>query len=134
MSGWDVVTGALADGRAGFERLPRPRTETALAEARALSLPSGEVTKTLVVRTRDGFARAVIPASERLVLRQVRDIVGGGKHTHLATKRSWGASTALDLGAIPPVGKSIRVSTNDLGGIGPARARRRNLPGRGSRG
>ena len=39
-----------------------------------------------MVRTRDGFTRAVIPASERLDLRNVRDIVGGRKHTHLATE------------------------------------------------
>ena len=48
MSAPDVLTAALAEANVDSELLPHPRTERALAEARALGVPSGEVAKTLV--------------------------------------------------------------------------------------
>jgi len=107
MSAPDVVTSALADANVQFELLPHPRTERALAEARALSVPSAEVAKTLVLRTPDGFLRAVLPASERLDLRKVRRAVGGGKRVHLATEEDLAREyPEFELGAVPPFGGS----------------------------
>jgi Ala-tRNA(Pro) deacylase len=99
----DIVTTALADAKIDFELLPHPRTERALAEAQALGVPSEEVAKTLVLRTPDGFLRAVVPASERLDLRKVRGVVGGGKRTHLATEEDLRREyPEFELGAVPP--------------------------------
>jgi Ala-tRNA(Pro) deacylase len=105
MNARDVVTSALDDADVRFELLPHPRTERALAEARALSVPTGEVAKTLVLRTPEGFVRAVLPASERLDLPKVRTVVGGGKRTHLATEEDLGREySEFELGAVPPFG------------------------------
>ena len=107
MNARDVVTTALADANVHFELLPHPRTERALAEAWALSVPSGEVAKTLVLRTPDGFLRAVLPASERLDLPKLRTVVGGGKRTHLATEQDLAREyPEFELGAVPPFGGS----------------------------
>jgi Ala-tRNA(Pro) deacylase len=105
----DVVTTALEDANVQFELLSHPRTDRALAEARALNVPSGEVAKTLVLTTPEGFVRAVLPASERLDLLKVRSMVGGGKRTHLATEEDLGREySEFELGAVPPFGGARR--------------------------
>src|SRR5262245_2814671 len=129
MNARDHVTTALDDANVHFEPLPHPRTDRALAEARALGLPSGEVAKTLVLRTPEGFLRAVLPASERLDLPKVRRVVGGGKRSHLATEEDLAREySEFELGAVPPFGN----------GSGPTRAQRRVVrrtgPVRGPRG
>jgi Ala-tRNA(Pro) deacylase len=107
MNARDIVTTALNDANVPFELLPHPRTERALAEARALNVPSGEVAKTLVLRTPEGFVRAVLPASERLDLPKVRMALGGGKRTHLATEEDLAREySEFELGAVPPFGGS----------------------------
>ena len=55
--------------------LPHERTMTAKAEAHALGVDPDEVAKTLVLISPSGFVRAVIPASERLDLRKVRELL-----------------------------------------------------------
>jgi Ala-tRNA(Pro) deacylase len=105
MSARDIVTTVLAEANVGFELLPHRRTQSALAEARALSLPATEVAKTLVLKTPEGFLRALIPASGRLDLRKVRGVVGGGKGTHLATEEDLAREyPEFELGAVPPFG------------------------------
>jgi Ala-tRNA(Pro) deacylase len=105
----DVVIAALEDASVPFELLPHPRTERALAEAQALNVPSGEVAKTLVLRTPEGFVRAVLPASERLDLPKVRTMVGGSKRTHLATEEDLAREySEFELGAVPPFGGTRR--------------------------
>lgn len=84
--------------------LPHRHTETAADEAKALDLPASKVAKTIVLTTPDGFVRAVLPASERLDLRKVRDLLD----THevgLATEEQLaGAYPDWELGAVPPLG------------------------------
>jgi Ala-tRNA(Pro) deacylase len=64
------------------------------------------VAKTLVVRTPEGFVRAVVPASRRIDLHKVRDVVGGsGKQVVLAHEDELVAAyPEFELGAVPPVG------------------------------
>lgn len=105
MASKDLTTVLEAEGVA-FELLPHGHTETALAEAEALGLDPADVAKTIVVETPDGYARAVLPASERLDVRKLSSFLGAGtKKVHLATedalKRDYGE---FELGAVPPVG------------------------------
>jgi Ala-tRNA(Pro) deacylase len=105
MSASDAVTAALTALDIGFEVLPHAPVETALAEARVLHVAPEEVAKTLLVRTGSDYVRAVLPASERLDLRKVRRLVGGDKHTHLATEEDLQRDyPEFQLGAIPPFG------------------------------
>jgi Ala-tRNA(Pro) deacylase len=109
MNARDLVTSALDEANVHYELLPHPRTERALAEARALKVPSGEVAKTLVLKTPEGFVRAVLAASERLDLLKVRTLVGGGKRTHLATEEDLAREySEFELGAVPPFGGTRR--------------------------
>lgn len=89
----------------GYDVIPHPRTETALDEAAAIGVRTGEVAKTLVVKTPDGYARAVLPASERIDMRKLREVLDGGKEIRLATEGELERDyPEFELGAVPPFG------------------------------
>jgi Ala-tRNA(Pro) deacylase len=101
------VAALLEEAGVGYEVLPHAHTETAAAEAEALGVSPGEVAKTLVVTTPTGHVRAVVPASERLDLGKLRDVLAeGGRHkVHLATEEDLGRDYGdFELGAVPPFG------------------------------
>ncbi len=92
-----------------YELLPHARTESAGAEAQALGVDPGEVAKTLVLTAPEGFVRAVVPGSERIDLHKVRELLGGGKRTHLLTEDDLErAYPEFELGAVPPFGGERR--------------------------
>jgi Ala-tRNA(Pro) deacylase len=99
------VTGILDEAGVDYELLAHPRTETATAEAEALGVDPGEVAKTLVLSTPAGYVRAVVPASDRIDLRKVREHVEGGKRIHLASEEDLERDYPdFELGAVPPFG------------------------------
>jgi Ala-tRNA(Pro) deacylase len=88
-----------------FERLPHRRTDSAAEEAETLGIDPHDVAKTIVVATEQGFVRAVIPASERLDVRKVRQLFALHGHPHLAHEEELAATyPSFELGAIPPIG------------------------------
>jgi len=100
-----VLSRALALESVDYEVIEHPRTETATAEARALGVPLDEVAKTVVLVTAGGHVRAVLPASERLDLSRVREILGDGKTVHLASEEELAHDYPMfELGAVPPLG------------------------------
>jgi Ala-tRNA(Pro) deacylase len=101
-----TLTRALDDAAARYELLPHAHTESALAEADALGVSPDDVAKTIVVKTPDGYVRAVLPASQRIDLRKVRGVVGGSKKKiHLAHEDQLVAAyPEFELGAVPPIG------------------------------
>ena len=104
------VRHVLDEAGVDYELLTHAHSETATAEAEALGLAVGDVAKTLVLRTPDGYLRAVLPASERLDLRKVRELLGAGKHkVDLATEDDLRRDfPEFELGAVPPVGGGRR--------------------------
>ena len=104
------VTRVLDEGGASYELLPHAHTERAADEAQALGLSPDEVAKTLVLAVPDGHVRAVLPASERIDLRKVREILGvGKKKVHLASEEDLTRDyPEFDLGAVPPFGGGSR--------------------------
>jgi Ala-tRNA(Pro) deacylase len=86
-----------------FDLIRHERTETASDEARAIGVPPEEVAKTIVLASGEGFVRAVVPASGRLDLHKVRDLLDG--QARLATEAELVLAYPLyELGAIPPLG------------------------------
>ena len=100
------VTSFLDEAGLDFDVLEHAHTERAADEAAALGVSPTEVAKTLVVTTPEGNVRAVLPASERIDLRKVGDLVGASrKKVHLATEDDLARDYAeFDLGAVPPFG------------------------------
>jgi Ala-tRNA(Pro) deacylase len=106
------VTSFLDEAGIDYKVLEHRHTERAADEAAALGVGPEEVAKTLVLATPEGSVRAVLPASERIDLRKVGNLIGvGGKKVQLASEgdlaRDYGE---FELGAVPPFGgKSDRV-------------------------
>jgi prolyl-tRNA editing enzyme YbaK/EbsC (Cys-tRNA(Pro) deacylase) len=115
---------------AAYELLPHAHTESAFAEAQALGLEPDDVAKTLIVKTLEGYLRAVVPAAARLDERKLRDLTGGSKKdVHLATEDDLRRDYPdFELGAVPPAGGARRdpviVDTRVTArGVGRARGR-----------
>ena len=103
------VTSVLDEAGVGYKLLPHAHTETAAAQAVTLGLPPSQVAKTLVVRTPSGYLRALLPASERLDLRKVRDLLADREHSHLASEEHLARDyPEFELGAVPPLGGARR--------------------------
>src|SRR5918996_5032520 len=69
------------------------------AEARAAGVEPENAAKTLLLRDGDEYRLAVIPASERLDLRMVREVLGSSGKLRLATEDEMGADfPAFELG------------------------------------
>ena len=100
-----VLARMLQLGSVDYELIEHPRTETATAEAAALGVSSEEVAKTVVLVTPAGHVRVVLPASRRLDLTRVRELLGDGKSIHLASEEELGnVYPMFELGAVPPLG------------------------------
>ena len=108
--GTEELTSALDEAGASYELLAHAHTESAAAEAEALGLAPADVAKTLVVKTPEGYVRAVVPGSCRLDLRKLRELRGAGKkEVHLASEDDLRRDySEFDLGAVPPVGGGRR--------------------------
>jgi Ala-tRNA(Pro) deacylase len=100
------VTSFLDDAGVDFEVLEHPHTERAADEAAALGVAPEEVAKTLVLATPSGNVRAVLPASERLDLHKVSELLEAThKQVHLASEQDLARDYAdFELGAVPPFG------------------------------
>jgi Ala-tRNA(Pro) deacylase len=103
------VKSLLDEAGLDFDVLEHAQTERATDEAAALGISPTEVAKTLVLTTPKGSVRAVLPASERIDLRKVGDLLGvSGKRVRLATEddlaRDYGE---FELGAVPSLGGKI---------------------------
>jgi Ala-tRNA(Pro) deacylase len=103
------LTSVLDQAGVEYEVLSHPHTEHASDEAQALGLPPSAVAKTLVLDAPEGHVRAVLPASERIDLRKVREHVEGGKGIHLANEDELARDYPdFELGAVPPFGGASR--------------------------
>jgi Ala-tRNA(Pro) deacylase len=99
-----AVTEHLKQRGGAFELLVHRPASTAADEARALGVNTGEVLKTLAVRSGIGYALVVIPASRRLDLHLVRDALGDHQ-ARLASEEELARDFAgYELGALPPLG------------------------------
>lgn len=100
----NALVDALRQEHIDYELIPHRRTQSAAAEARAIGVDPGHVAKTLVLATGAGFVRAVLPASERIDLRKVKGVLGGGDVQLASEHVLAGAYPQFELGAVPPVG------------------------------
>ena len=89
--------------------VPHAQTFTARGEAGEAAFDPGCAAKTVVLVGDDGFTFAVVPASERVDMRKVRDLLGSGRHhLRMATEAELADGFAhYEVGAIPPVGPDI---------------------------
>ena len=97
------LTEALAAADATFEILPHRRTDSALAEARAVGYPPELVAKTVIVDVRGHRVRVVVPASKHVSLEKLAAMLGEPVRL-LHEGELARAYPEFELGAVPPVG------------------------------
>jgi Ala-tRNA(Pro) deacylase len=105
MASTNALTEALDRVGVTYELLEHARTDRAADEAAALGLRQSEVAKTIVVTTGEENVRVVLPASERIDMHKLRELLGAGKELHLVPEEALGTDyPEFELGAVPPVG------------------------------
>jgi len=88
-----------------FELLRHRPTHTAGDEADALGVDPHEVAKTILLTSGRHNIRAVIPASDRLDVHKLRELLDLRDTPHFAEERDLAAAYAsFELGAVPPIG------------------------------
>jgi prolyl-tRNA editing enzyme YbaK/EbsC (Cys-tRNA(Pro) deacylase) len=94
----------LDRARLQYDVIDHPYTDTARDEARAIGVPADDVAKTIVLVTGNGYARAVLTASDQLDLHKARRLVGD-KSARLASEAELVMAYPMyELGAVPPFG------------------------------
>jgi Ala-tRNA(Pro) deacylase len=99
-----TVTENLTREHVGYEVIPHRRTQTARAEAEALGISPEEVAKTVVMLTRSGYVRAVVPASKKVDVDAVRKLLADPSASVASEAELVLAYPMFELGAVPPFG------------------------------
>jgi Ala-tRNA(Pro) deacylase len=113
-SGAPSTTGVAAireylDGQGvDYELVEHEPTMTAAAEAAATQWPKHQVAKTVVLQDHSGYVLAIVPASERVDLQKVRQLLGATKSLRFATEAEMARDfPMLEVGATPPAGPML---------------------------
>jgi Ala-tRNA(Pro) deacylase len=104
------LTRVLDAAGVSYDVLPHAHTERAADEAQALGLSPDDVAKTLVLTVPEGHVRVVVPASERIDVKKLREVLGvGKKKVHLSSEEDLARDyPEFELGAVPPLGGGRR--------------------------
>ena len=106
----DAVTGYLDEQHVDYEIVEHDERFTAAAEARAAGVGPANAAKEVALRSGDRYVLAVVPASERLDLKKVRDVLGDPE-LRLATENELAAAfPQFELGALPPFGGLLGIA------------------------
>lgn len=101
----NALTETLDGAGIAYELLDHTPTDRAAEEAAALGLRPNEVSKTIVLTAESGNVRVLLPASERIDMHKLRDLLDAGKELHLLSEQALGREyPEFELGAVPPVG------------------------------
>jgi Ala-tRNA(Pro) deacylase len=100
-----AVTAFLDGHGVRHEVVEHRPTFSAAAEARAAGTEPREAVKTLALRDRDAYRMAVIPATHRLDVHRLREVLGASSHLRLATEAELERDFPMfEVGAMPPLG------------------------------
>src|SRR5512139_3050506 len=103
MHGLEAVRHYLEREGVQCEVVSHEDTFAATREAEAAGVGAHQTAKTVLLHDHSGFCAAVIPASERLDLHKVRELLGASGHLRLATEEEMEQEFGVfDVGALPP--------------------------------
>jgi Ala-tRNA(Pro) deacylase len=108
-AGLEALLTFLSESKVECQVVAHEQTFTARAEARVSQVAPEQGAKTVVLRVGDGYRLVVVPASEHVDLRKVRDVLGVSRHDlGLATEGQIAqAFPAYEVGALPPIGPQL---------------------------
>jgi Ala-tRNA(Pro) deacylase len=106
--GIEAVTRYLEGQGAAFEVVDHEQRFTAAAEARAAGVEPDHAAKTVALRDNSDYRLAVVPASERVDLHKVRELLEDSEHLRLASEEEMrGDFPLFEVGALPPFGPML---------------------------
>jgi Ala-tRNA(Pro) deacylase len=104
----EAISQFLEGGGVEHELIEHEPTLSAAAEARATHYPPDQVAKTIVLHDGSAYVIAAIPASERLDLHKLREVLGSTRQLRLASEEEIGRDfPSLEVGAVPPFGPMV---------------------------
>jgi Ala-tRNA(Pro) deacylase len=107
-TGFEAIADYLDGQGVNYELVEHEPTMTAGAEAAATQRPKGQVAKTVVAQDRSGYVLAIVPASERVDLHKLRELLGATKSLRLASEEEMARDfPQIEVGATPPVGPML---------------------------
>jgi Ala-tRNA(Pro) deacylase len=107
-TGIEAIAEFLEGEGIAHEVVEHERTTSAAEEAEATHRRPEGVAKTVVLREGERYILAVIPASERLDLHKVRDLLGTSSGLRLASEDEMAEDFRdLEVGAVPPIGPTL---------------------------
>ena len=103
-----LITQYLEEEGIPFQLVEHTHTTSAFGDARATHHRPESVGKTILLRGGSGYVIAVVPASERLDLRKLRDVLGASRKLQLVDEQEMDAEfPEYEVGAIPPFGTEL---------------------------
>jgi Ala-tRNA(Pro) deacylase len=91
-----------------YELIEHEPTLSAAAEARVTEHAPDQVAKTVVLHDGSAYVIAVIPASDRLDLHKLRELLGATRQLRLASEDEIARDfPSLEVGAVPPFGPMV---------------------------
>jgi Ala-tRNA(Pro) deacylase len=91
-----------------YELIEHEPVMSAGAEADVAHVSPYQVAKTVVLHDGAAYVLAAIPASDRLDIRKLRDLLGATRKLRLASEQEIGRDfPTLEVGAIPPFGPMV---------------------------
>ena len=108
MSRADSIARFLEHARVAYELVEHEPAMSAAAEARVAGRSPDEVAKTVVLHDGDAYVLAAIPASRRLDLHKLRELLGATRQLRLASEEEIAREfPAFEVGAVPPFGPVV---------------------------
>jgi Ala-tRNA(Pro) deacylase len=91
-----------------YELIEHEPTMSAAGEARTMHQSPDQVAKTIVLHDGSVYVIAAIPASERLDLHKLREVLGATRRLQLANESEIARDfPSLEVGAVPPFGPMV---------------------------
>jgi Ala-tRNA(Pro) deacylase len=101
----------LTDQHVRFEQIEHPAAYTALRLAESVHEKGCNVAKTVLVRTNDGFAIAILPSTHRIDFKKLGGLIGA-RGVRLATEEEAELLFPdMEAGVVPPFGKEYGIRT-----------------------
>jgi Ala-tRNA(Pro) deacylase len=103
-----LVANFLSERGIDYELVEHDESFSAAGEAKAAGIEPQNAAKSVLLRDGGDYRLAVLPASERLDVHKVRELLDASSHLRLATEDEMGADFGeFELGAIPPLGSML---------------------------
>ncbi|GAB2894709.1 aminoacyl-tRNA deacylase [Microbulbifer echini] len=101
----------LNDQSVDYHLIQHPHTRTSRESAHAAHVREDQLAKAILLRDKEGFVMAVIPASSSLDLRAVHMETGRNGLTMVAENELGSVFPDCELGALPPIGQAYGITT-----------------------